>query len=213
MDSFVDQCVRLIETHQAWAGVVVGLLAFGESLILIGILLPGTTVLVIVGGLVGAGLIHPFPVVLAAVIGAALGDVVSYYLGIWLGRGVVHKWPLNRHRQEVARARLFFRRYGFAAIFLGRFFGPVRATVPLVAGMMGMNRSRFQIANILSALVWAPAILMPGWLVAKGAGELTQFSAANILLLAGIVIVAAIVGGLVGIKLLAGGGRRSRERT
>ena len=212
MESFVDQCVRLIETHQAWAGVVVGLLAFGESLILIGILLPGTTVLVIVGGLVGAGLIHPLPVVLAAIIGAALGDVVSFYLGIWLGRGVVHKWPLNRHRSEIARARLFFRRYGFAAIFLGRFFGPVRATVPLVAGMMGMNRSRFQLANVLSALVWAPAILMPGWLVAKGAGELIQFSAANILLLAGIVIVAAIVAALVGVRLLARSGRRSRER-
>ncbi len=212
MQGFVDQCVRLIETHQAWAGVVVGLLAFGESLILIGILLPGTTVLVIVGGLVGAGLIDPLPVVLAAIVGAALGDVVSYYLGIWLGRGVVHKWPLNRHRQEVARARLFFRRYGFAAIFLGRFFGPVRATVPLVAGMMGMNRSRFQLANIVSALVWAPAILLPGWLVAKGAGELIQFSAANILLLTAIVIVAAIVAALVGIKLLARSGRRSRER-
>lgn len=212
MEGFVDQCVRLIETHQAWAGVVVGLLAFGESLILIGILLPGTTVLVIVGGLVGAGLIHPLPVVLAAIIGAALGDVVSYYLGVWLGRGVVHKWPLNRHRHEIARARLFFRRYGFAAIFVGRFFGPVRATVPLVAGMMGMNRHRFQLANILSATVWAPAILTPGWLVAKSAGELIQFSTTNILVLAGIAIVVAAIVAVVGIRLLAGGRVSARER-
>lgn len=57
MENFVDQCVGLIETHQAWAGLIVGLLAFGESLILIGILLPGTTVLVIVGGLVGIRLL------------------------------------------------------------------------------------------------------------------------------------------------------------
>lgn len=213
MESFVDQCVRLIEAHQAWAGVVVGLLAFGESLILIGILLPGTTVLVIVGGLVGAGLIHPLPVVLAAIIGATLGDVVSYYLGIWLGRGVVHKWPLNRYRREIARARLFFRHYGFAAIFVGRFFGPVRATVPLVAGMMGMNRARFQLANILSALVWAPAILMPGWLVAKGAGELIHFNSANILLFAAIVIVATVIAALVGIRLVARDGRRDRDRS
>lgn len=212
MESLVDQCVRLIETHQAWAGLVVGLLAFGESLILIGILLPGTTVLVIVGGLVGAGLVHPLPVVIAAIIGATLGDVVSYYLGVWLGRGVVHKWPLNRHRQEIARARLFFRRYGFAAIFLGRFFGPLRATVPLVAGMTEMNRYRFQLANVLSAMVWAPAILTPGWLVAKGAGELVQFSAANIMALAAVIIVVAIVAALVGLKLLARSGGRRRER-
>jgi membrane protein DedA with SNARE-associated domain len=208
MGNFVDQCVRLIETHQAWAGLIVGLLAFGESLILIGILLPGTTVLVIVGGLVGAGLINPVPVVLAAIVGAALGDIVSYYLGVKLGRGVVHKWPLNRYRREIARARLFFQRYGFAAVFLGRFFGPIRATVPLVAGMMGMNRHRFQLANILSALVWAPAILGSGWLVAKGAGELIQFSTTTILALTAVVIVAAVVAALVGIKLRA----RSRSR-
>jgi membrane protein DedA with SNARE-associated domain len=212
VENFVDQCVRLIETHQAWAGLIVGLLAFGESLILIGILLPGTTVLVIVGGLVGAGLISPAPVVLAAIVGAALGDLVSYYLGVRLGRGVVHKWPLNRYRREIARARLFFHRYDFVAVFLGRFFGPIRATVPLVAGMMGMNRHRFQLANILSALVWAPAILASGWLVAKGAGELIRFSATNILVLAAIVIVAAIIVALVGLKLLAGGGGRERSR-
>lgn len=212
MENFVDQCVRLIETHQAWAGLIVGLLAFGESLILIGILLPGTTVLVIVGGLVGAGLISPVPVVLAAIAGAALGDIVSYYLGVKLGRGVVHKWPLNRYRREIARARLFFLRYGFAAVFVGRFFGPVRATVPLVAGMMGMNQHRFQLANILSALVWAPAVLGSGWLVAKGAGELIHFDMTTILALTAVVIVAAIVIALAGIKLLARSKAPSRSR-
>ncbi|QND65041.1 DedA family protein [Mesorhizobium loti] len=198
MQSFIDQSVCFIETHQAWAGAVVGLLAFGESLILIGILLPGTTVLVIVGGLVGAGIIEPLPVLLAAMIGAALGDTISYFLGIWLGRGVVHKWPLNRFRREIAKARLFFRRYGFAAIFLGRFFGPLRATVPLVAGMMGMNRRRFQIANVLSAILWAPAVLSPGWLVAKGADRFAELGASSLFGLAAIAaIVAAAIAAIV----------------
>ncbi|QPC93372.1 DedA family protein [Mesorhizobium sp. INR15] len=189
MQSFVDQSVSFIENHQAWAGLVVGLLAFGESLVLVGILLPGTTVLIIVGGLVGAGIVQPLPVLLAAMIGAILGDTISYFLGKWLGRGVVHKWPLNRYRREVARARLFFHRYGSAAVFVGRFFGPVRATVPLVAGMMGMNRLRFQIANILSAIVWAPVVLSPGWLAARGADSFARFDATS---LSGAVMIAAI---------------------
>ena len=210
MQSFIDQSVCFIENHQAWAGLVVGLLAFGESLVLVGILLPGTTVLIIVGGLVGAGIVQPLPVLLAAMIGAALGDTISYFLGRWLGRGVVHKWPLKRYRREVARARLFFHRYGFLAVFVGRFFGPVRATVPLVAGMMGMNRRRFQLANVLSALVWAPAILTPGWLLAKGAGELVRLSTTNILALAAVVI-AAIAVALVAMKLLARGRKRRGE--
>ncbi|MGX7872588.1 DedA family protein [Mesorhizobium sp. ORM6] len=201
MQSFIDQSVCFIENHQAWAGLVVGLLAFGESLVLVGILLPGTTVLVIVGGLVGAGIVQPLPVLLSAMIGAALGDTISYFLGKWLGRGVVHKWPLNRHRREIARARLFFQRYGFVAVFVGRFFGPVRATVPLVAGMMGMNRRRFQIANILSAIIWAPVVLSPGWLLAKGASSLPELDVTSLFGVAAITVIALIIVAVVALRL------------
>ena len=211
MQSFIDQSVCFIENHQAWAGVVVGLLAFGESLILIGILLPGTIVLMIVGGLVGAGIIEPLPVLLGAMVGAALGDTISYHLGLWLGRGVVHKWPLNRFRREIARARLFFRRYGFAAIFFGRFFGPLRATVPLVAGMMGMNRRRFQLANVLSAILWAPMVLSPGWLVAKGSDGFAELGASSLFGLAAIAAVIAAIIAVIAVKLLRRGGRRVQK--
>jgi len=211
VQSFIDQSVCFIENHQAWAGVVVGLLAFGESLILIGILLPGTIVLMIVGGLVGAGIIEPLPVLLGAMVGAALGDTISYHLGLWLGRGVVHKWPLNRFRREIARARLFFRRYGFAAIFFGRFFGPLRATVPLVAGMMGMNRRRFQLANVLSAILWAPMVLSPGWLVAKGSDGFAELGASSLFGLAAIAAVIAAIIAVIAVKLLRRGGRRVQK--
>src|SRR5690348_2539538 len=132
---FVHQAVGLIATHKAWAGLTIGALSFGESLVLLGLLVPGTAVLVVIGGFIGAGVIDPWPVVIGAVVGAALGDAVSYYLGVYLGRGALRRWPLDRYREAVARARVFFRRYGFAAVFFGRFFGPIRATVPLVAGM------------------------------------------------------------------------------
>ncbi|PBC23099.1 MULTISPECIES: DedA family protein [unclassified Mesorhizobium] len=201
MQAFIDQSVCFIENHQAWAGIMVGLLAFGESLVLVGILLPGTTVLIIVGGLVGAGIVQPLPVLLAAMIGAALGDTISYFLGRWLGRGVVHKWPLNRYGREVARARLFFHRYGFAAVFVGRFFGPVRATVPLVVGMMGMYRRRFQVANILSAIIWAPVVLSPGWLVAKGAGSIPELDVTSLFGLAAIGVAALIIVTVIALKL------------
>ncbi|WP_318012987.1 DedA family protein [Mesorhizobium sp. BR-1-1-10] len=207
MQSFIDQSVCFIENHQAWAGLVVGLLAFGESLVLVGILLPGTTVLIIVGGLVGAGIVQPLPVLLAATLGAALGDTISYFLGKWLGRGVVHKWPLNRYRREIARARLFFHPYGVAAVFVGRFFGPVRATVPLVAGMMGLNRRRFQVANILSAIIWAPVVLSPGWLVAKGADNLPELDATSLFGLA--VIAAMVVAIIVAVLVVRLRGRRN----
>jgi membrane protein DedA with SNARE-associated domain len=197
VESLIDQLVHFIETHQAWAGPLIGLISFGESMVLVGILLPGTAVLVLAGGLVGAGVLSPVPVIIGAVIGAALGDTVSYYLGGWLGRGIVHRWPLNRYKRAVAHSRLFFQRYGFFAILIGRFFGPVRATVPLVAGMLRMKPRPFQIANVLSAIVWAPVILSPGWLVAKNASELIDLSGTDwivIAVVAAVVIAVAVVG-------------------
>ena len=59
-----------------------------------------------------------------------------------------------------------------ASIFLCRFMGPVRAFVPLIAGMTSMNQVKFQLANFFSAVVWVPVMIAPGWLVAAG---LTQF--------------------------------------
>lgn len=179
MDNILQTTELLLREHQIWAAVIVGLICFGESLIVVGLIIPATALMMLIGGLVGAGVVGPIPVLTGAIAGAILGDIVSYVLGRWMGPSVVHKWPLNRYRSGVAKARLFFRKYGFAAVFFGRFFGPVRCTVPLVAGMMAMDQTRFQLANVGSALVWAPLMLAPGWLTAKGASQFGDLSEAH----------------------------------
>jgi membrane protein DedA with SNARE-associated domain len=75
--------------------------------------------------------------------------------------------PLQKHRRSVAKARLFFYRYGFAAVLIGRFLGPLRSTIPTVAGVMDMPGFRFQLANVLSALFWVPGLLAPGYFAAQ----------------------------------------------
>jgi len=163
MESIIGDLGQFISDHRAWAGPIVGIIAFGESLAIIGMFIPATPIMIAIGGLVGAGIIEPIPVIIGAIIGAVIGDII-------------HKWPLNKHRSGVARARLLFRRYGFLAVFLGRFFGPIRCTVPMVAGMMSMDQTRFQTANILSALVWAPVMFLPGWLAGRGAGVFARMT-------------------------------------
>ena len=64
----------------------------------------------------------------------------------------------------------FFKRYGVHSVFIGRFLGPLRAVVPLVAGMMHMPPLRFNTANVLSAVVWAPALVLFGDLFTSIAG-------------------------------------------
>ncbi len=123
--------------------------------------------MIAVGGLIGVGTVEAVPVLLWAVAGAVLGDWLSYGIGRRIGPTVYRRWPLNRHRALVARARLFFRKFGFASVFLGRFLGPVRSTIPLVAGVMQMDRRSFQIANVGSALIWVPAMFAPGYLAAR----------------------------------------------
>ncbi|KXF76878.1 hypothetical protein ATN84_12775 [Paramesorhizobium deserti] len=210
MESFLGELGHFISAHGAWAGPIVGVIAFGESLALIGMFIPATPVMLLIGGLIGAGIIEPFSVILGAIIGAVIGDIISYFLGWWVGRSIVHKWPLNRHRQGVARARLYFRRYGFASVFLGRFFGPIRCTVPLVAGMMSMDQKRFQTANILSAAVWAPVMFAPGWLAGKGAGIFAHMNGdAWVWLTAGVTVL-AIVTTVLGVRMFRSRPRRRR---
>jgi membrane protein DedA with SNARE-associated domain len=58
----------------------------------------------------------------------------------------------------------FFKKWGMLAVFVGRFFGPFRAVVPLIAGLNAMPWLNFQIANVASAAVWAAGILLPGFI-------------------------------------------------
>jgi membrane protein DedA with SNARE-associated domain len=59
------------------------------------------------------------------------------------------------------------KRWGVLAIFIGRFFGPLRASVPLVAGIFRMPFWPFQVANFASAFVWAAVLLTIGDVTAK----------------------------------------------
>jgi len=61
------------------------------------------------------------------------------------------------------RGETFFEKYGIFGVFLGHFFGPVRAVVPVIAGMAAMPQLQFQIANITSAFIWAAGVIAPSF--------------------------------------------------
>jgi membrane protein DedA with SNARE-associated domain len=137
-------------------------LAFAESLAFISLLVPAWGALVAVGALIGPNGISFWPVWIAGSVGAALGDWLSYWIGIKLGPPVAHVWPLSRHPELLPRGEAFVKKWGVLAIFIGRFFGPLRASVPLVAGIFEMPYWRFQFANFTSAFLWAAVLLTLG---------------------------------------------------
>lgn len=162
LDEITQATIAFIRAHEAWGAPIVLALAFGESLAFISLLLPATVILFGVGWLIGGSGIAFWPLWCAAVVGAVLGDWLSFWIGGRLKSNVGNYWPLSRHPDLIPRGHRLFERWGVVGVFFGRFLGPLRASVPLVAGICEMPASTFQIANIASAIVWATGILAPG---------------------------------------------------
>jgi membrane protein DedA with SNARE-associated domain len=118
--------------------------------------------MVAAGALVPSGALSRWPLLFAGAIGATMGDALSYWIGARFKHVVPRLWPFTRHPDWLDRGHAFFTRHGGKSVFIGRFFGPVRAVIPLAAGMMEMPTRNFWVANIGSAIVWAPAVALPG---------------------------------------------------
>jgi membrane protein DedA with SNARE-associated domain len=162
LEAYAQQIIEFVRAHQAWAPPIVFALAFGESLAFISLLIPAWAALVGIGALINSGALSFWPVWIAASLGAGFGDWLSYWIGKKLEHRVQHIWPLSRYPDMIPKGEAFMKKWGVPGIFIGRFFGPLRASVPLVAGIFEMPFWRFQIANFSSALVWAAVLLTIG---------------------------------------------------
>jgi membrane protein DedA with SNARE-associated domain len=167
LEAHAQELVEFVRLHETWAAPIVFALAFAESLAFISLLVPAWAALVGIGVLIASGNLNFWPIWIAGSLGAAFGDWLSYWIGIKLGPPVAHIWPLSRHPELLPKGETFVKRWGPLAIFIGRFFGPLRASVPLVAGIFRMPFWEFQIANFASAFVWAGVLLTIGDVGAK----------------------------------------------
>jgi membrane protein DedA with SNARE-associated domain len=162
MEEYARALTDFVRDHSAWAAPIVLLLAFGESLAFISLLIPAWGALVAIGALIGVSGISFWPVWIGGGIGAALGDWLSYWFGFKYKEHVARIWPLSRYPEILPRGEAFVKKWGVPSIFIGRFFGPLRASVPLAAGIFEMPYWSFQVANFVSALVWSAALLLFG---------------------------------------------------
>jgi membrane protein DedA with SNARE-associated domain len=171
MDNLAHQIIGYITLHPHLAVIVIGATAFGESFAFLSLLFPGTTILIAAGVLVKAHAIDPVSAALAGSVGAILGDAISFWIGRRFEPVIRNVWPFRSHPAALAQGIDFFQRYGWAGVFIGRFLGPLRAIVPLAAGIMEMPTIPFYVANILSAIIWAPALLLSGYLLSGAASS------------------------------------------
>ncbi len=163
--------------------LIVFFVAFGESLALVGLIVPGAFMMVGFGTLIALGYLPFWATLLCATLGAIGGDGLSYWLGFRYQHNLGKLWPFSRHPELLPRGERFFARHGGKSIFLGRFVGPLRPIIPAVAGMLHMPLRQFLAINILSALLWAPVYLLPGILFGASLELASEFAGRFSLLL------------------------------
>jgi membrane protein DedA with SNARE-associated domain len=188
MDHLVQPTLDFIAAHSGWAAAAMFVTSFGESFAFVSLLFPGTSLLIAAGALMAADSLPYLPIVAGAVTGAVLGDTVSFWIGHRFGGGIARFWPFTRNPELLSKGIRFFARHGGKSVFIGRFFGPVRAVIPLAAGVMRMPRDRFWVANVSSAIVWAPMLLFVGDAVGDLGDRLVGSTNTVLLVVAGLTL-------------------------
>lgn len=161
IDSFLHQAADLVAQQPLLAIGFVFVLALSESLPVVGALVPGTATILTISAMAGVGLIPVWAVLISACLGAIAGDGAAYWLGHSYREQALRMWPMSRYPEAIRRSEEFFARHGGKSITIARFTPVVRAFVPLIAGISGMNPRHFYTANVASAIVWAISHIIP----------------------------------------------------
>ncbi|HBK09365.1 MAG TPA: DedA family protein [Acetobacteraceae bacterium] len=174
MWSWIDSAVNLVALYPGVALGVVFLAAIIEAVAVLGILIPGTPILMAVAGAAAMAGQPMLPFLALSVVGAVIGDFLSFWIGRRFSLRLRRVWPFVSRPALMANAERFFERYGIYSVAFCRFVPVLRSTVPLVAGMAGMRQRRFVAANLASAFVWAPVHIYPAQLAGLSLGRLRE---------------------------------------
>ncbi|MGC1182521.1 VTT domain-containing protein [Legionella sp.] len=186
MDLLVDYVQPLtnwLQQNPHWSLFITFLISLTESLAIIGSIVPGSVTMTAIGILAGSGIMRIDLTLLAAILGAVVGDTLSYLLGYFYSERLVEFWPFKKYPQWLQYGKDFFALHGGKSVLIGRFIGPLRSIIPVIAGILHMKHWSFFIANVLSAIGWALLYVMPGVIIGAASHELSTESATRLFVL------------------------------
>lgn len=164
-ESWLSEVTSWVSGNPGWLVFALFATALLESLAIAGIIIPGVAMLFAFSALAGKTGIPLSEALLWSGLGAVIGDVVSFAIGRLL-KGRLHSvWPLSRYPRLIAKGEVFFRAHGGKSVIIGRFIGPIRPIIPMVAGALHMPWRKFLAFNLLSAVGWAVVYILPGFAV------------------------------------------------
>jgi membrane-associated protein len=164
MDSLLPIDLATLIQTVGYLGIF--LIVFADSGVLLGLVLPGDSLLFTAGLLASQGHLNLWLLMLVASLGAILGDSVGYAFGKRAGPKLFARenaWFFTQHHLD--RARHFYARHGGKTIVLARFLHFVRTLAPMIAGAADMHYGTFLVYNIVGGLFWAISVSALGsWL-------------------------------------------------
>lgn len=147
--------------------IAVLLVAFLESLALVGLILPGTVLMAGLGALIGSGELNFWHAWLVGIIGCLMGDWISFWLG-WRFKKPLHRWSfMKKNKSLLDKTEHALHQHSMFTILVGRFVGPTRPLVPMVAGMLDLPVAKFIGPNLIGCLLWPPFYFLPGILAER----------------------------------------------
>ncbi|MGY5958490.1 DedA family protein [Kosakonia sp. BK9b] len=159
MESLLE---HFITQSAAYSLAAIALVAFFESLALVGLILPGTVMMAALGALIGSGEVNFWHAWLAGIVGCLLGDWISFWLG-WRFKGPLHRWSfMKKNKALLNKTEHALHQHSVFTILVGRFVGPTRPLIPMVAGMLDLPIRKFLPPNIIGCLLWPPFYFLPG---------------------------------------------------
>jgi undecaprenyl-diphosphatase len=160
-----------------WTYLLVGGLAFLETGAFVGLVAPGESAVLIGGVVAGQGQISIVALIALVWACAVAGDCTSYFLGRRLGRGFLerHGPKLKITEERLDKVDGFFDRHGGATILIGRFIGLVRALAPFLAGASRMELRRFLPYDTLGAGLWSALFCLLGYFFWQSLGTVEKY--------------------------------------
>lgn len=167
MEHFTQAVLALVRDTGVVGYWIALFAAFAETALVVGLLIPGSSFLLLMGVLAGQGVLDLGDLLAFAAVGAVLGDNINYFLGRKYG----HRWLTQKRwflkPEYLSRAEGFFDRHGGKSVLLGRFVPSVKELMPFIAGMANMERLPFFVWNLLGAIGWALQWILPGYIFSQ----------------------------------------------
>ncbi len=183
----------LLDNYGSYAGLIAFIAAFFETLVGTGFLLPGSTILLVMGVFAGEGLIDIKVILLFAFLGAFLGDQSNYLIGKKYGVDLLKKPWLHISEDMLKKTQIFLDKKGSISIFFGRFLPAFKETLPFVAGSVKMKYISFVFWDILGAIGWSFEFVGVGYIFSNSLALAQTWLTRTVYLLAILIFISIVI--------------------